>query len=101
MNLIRSQVLHLHRRWCLKGTLVLAFLSALAVNASTCIVSGWPVEEATVSSEAVSATAITLGGASAFEFLGDVDLGRMTCDISEGIGIDARDFRPGLILVIR
>ena len=101
MDLTDSQELHLLSRWCPRGLLAAVFLSALAVNASTCIVSGWPVEEATVSSEAVSATAITLGGASAFESLGDVDLGRMTCDISEGIGIDARDFRPGLILVIR
>ena len=101
MDITDSQALYSLSRWCPRGLLAAVFMSAFAVRASTCIVSGWPVEEATVSSEAVAATAITLGGASAFEFLGDVDLGRMTCDISEGIGIDARDFKPGLILVIR
>ena len=101
MKLIRSQVLHLHRRLCLKGALVLAFLSAFAVRASTCIVSGWPVAENVNSSSFASTTSIVLGGASVFEGFGDVDLGRMTRDISEGIGIDARDFKPGLILVIR
>lgn len=101
MDITDSQALYSLSRWRPKGLLAAVFLSASAVRASTCIVSGWPVAENVNSSSFASTSSIVLGGASAFEGLGDVDLGRMTRDISEGIGIDARDFKPGLILVIR
>lgn len=67
----------------------------------TCIVGGWPVTENVSSAAAESTTPIVLGVCRGFEAVGDIDLNRRTCDISEGIGIDARDFTPGLILIVR
>ena len=100
MNVKSDRMLAGRGGWTVRTLAILGTLTLWA-DSGTCIVSGWPVADGSVSGYAVSSAPLALGCASSAALPGDIDLNRRTRDASEGGNIDAREFQPGMFIIIK